>query len=108
LADEEYFSLAAKEFATGSIDEGIFAKARVLVEGDEAKAEFKYIELRVKQLKLQRASNARTKYVNATKDAGRIIAPAVGGFAWHTVKTVFFAILIIGTLILISQFFGEM
>ncbi len=79
MRDEGYYEIATQEYADGDVKDDILAKARFLAEGSERHTELKYIELRVKQLKAER----NMKYIGAAKDAGAIIAPAVGRFLWN-------------------------
>ena len=102
MSDEALFEAATKEFAAGTVNESLLAKARVLAKGDEKGTEFEYIDLRVKQLKSEKTA----KYLNATKDAGRIIAPAVGSFSWHFVKTLFLAVVMLGSIVLVLSLMG--
>jgi hypothetical protein len=79
VRDEGYFKTATQEYASGNINYDILAKARYLAEGNESRTEFKYIELRVQQMK----SDKTMKYIDAAKDAGSTIAPAIGSFLWN-------------------------
>lgn len=95
MDDEHLFEIATKEFASGNTNSALLAKARTLAEGNQNQTEFKYIELRVQQIKTEK----RRRYINATTDAGRIIAPALGGFARDLVKNTVLAIIILGSLV---------
>lgn len=99
VSDEELFGAVAKEISAGQVDENLLAKARFLVRGDKKDTEFKYIELRVQQLKSEKTS----KYVSATKDATRIIAPALGRFSWDFAKAVLLGILVVGIVAVIVE-----
>lgn len=99
VSDEELFSVVAKEVSAGQIDEALLAKARFLARGDRKDTEFKYIELRVRQLK----SEKNLKYVNATKGAARIIAPALGRFSWDLAKAVLVGFLVLVIVVVIGE-----
>ncbi|WP_425051158.1 hypothetical protein [Psychromarinibacter sp. S121] len=79
MGDENLFHTATKEYEHGKIDRNLLAKAKVIAEGDESLIRYKYISLRVEQIK----ANRKRKVANAALDAGTIIAPAFGSFfAW--------------------------
>ncbi len=48
--EDQYFSQVAKEMVSGQRDEGLWAKAYALQDGDDKKTKAHYIRLRVKQL----------------------------------------------------------
>lgn len=100
--DEQLYEVATTEFSKGKIDRGLLAKARVLVAGEEQAVEWKYVELRVQQMKADKIS----RYGKASKDAVEIIAPALGRFIWHFGKTLALAILILGMIVGALSFFG--
>ncbi|MDQ2092622.1 hypothetical protein [Rhodalgimonas zhirmunskyi] len=101
MGDEELFGAVVNEISKGQVDENLLAKARFLAKGDTKDTEFKYIELRVQQLK----SDNIQKHINATKDAARIIAPALGRFSWDFAKAVLLGLLIVGLVGAILQAF---
>lgn len=49
--DEELYRRALSEYGSGIVDRALLAKAYVLSEGNEDKARFEYIKLRVEQIK---------------------------------------------------------
>lgn len=58
MDDEVLFLNATKDLENGKIDEALWAKALVLAEGDEIKAKYKYILLKVEKLKSNDPNNA--------------------------------------------------
>ena len=103
MSDEEYFGAVAKEIAAGQINENLLAKAKFLVEGDKKRAERKYIELRVQQLKADKTR----KYVSSTKVAARVIAPALKTFARDLIKAILFGLLVLGVVAAIVEVFRQ-
>lgn len=101
MSDEEFFGAVAKEISAGQINEDLLAKARFLTEGDKKRTEYKYIELRVQQLKAAKTA----KYVSSTKDAARIIAPALKRFSWDLAKAVLLGLLVVGVVAVIIEIF---
>ena len=102
MGDEVLYSDATNEFAAGNADKGLLAKARYLARGDEETTEFEYIKLRVEQIKSQNSAN----YIGKNFYAGHVLVPALGRLAWHLVTTLFYAILIVGFILLILGGWG--
>jgi hypothetical protein len=84
MSDEEFFGRAAAEYEQGKIDSNLMAKAKVLAEGQDNQAQYKYITLRIEQMKKQKSQNVKT----AAMEAGIIIAPAVGSYLLWLLKGV--------------------
>jgi len=103
VKDEAFFNLATNEYAGGDVDKALLAKPRVLAKGDEEATEFKYIELRVKQLRSQKTAI----YANATKDAARVITPALRSFSWEAIKATLIGLALIGVIAFLSELFSS-
>jgi hypothetical protein len=58
--EDQYFSQVAKEMVSGQRDEGLWAKAYALQEGDDKKTKAHYIRLRVEQLSKADVENRPT------------------------------------------------
>jgi hypothetical protein len=68
-----FYGQAEKEIVSGTYDDNLWAKAFVLVEGDEQKRKAKYIELRAYQLYNQKIASTRVK--KQTNPATKSILP---------------------------------
>jgi len=93
-----YYGQAEKEIVSGTYDDNLWAKAFVLVEGDEQKRKAKYIELRAYQLYSQSAatksdvnSNNQTSVIPPSALPGQIkpvgLVPNVSGSWVSDIKT---------------------
>jgi len=73
-----FYGQAEKEITAGTYDANLWAKAFVLVEGDEQKRKAKYIELRAYQLYNESATApAKKQATAATKNILPVLPPAV-------------------------------
>ncbi len=80
MDDEVIFLNITKEFESGDVDEALWAKAIVLSEGDEVKAKYKYINLKVDKIKENNKSieNLPIKVEHKDNVVGNIINNAKG------------------------------
>jgi hypothetical protein len=69
--EEALYARAALEVAKGDIRPGLWAKATAAADGDERKAEARYLGLRVEQLQLQLSAAEEMARVGSPVDAER-------------------------------------
>lgn len=69
--EEAFYAQAALEVAKGDIRPGLWAKATAAADGDERKAQARYLGLRVEQLQLQLSAAEEMARVRSQVDAER-------------------------------------
>lgn len=106
MSDEKYYQYVVDELANNILDHALMAKATVLTEGDEEKARFEYIKLRVSKLK---SDNLKLKTVNTAATAAAFGAELVQKTPFKKIflKTVVFLLRALAVIIAITVLMTE-